>query len=96
VRNWNEGLIRRFMGAVAQAGPLFLSNLSLIRLDLLLVVALQLFAAYFKLLHFFLWLLKNLSLVKGKKLTSHIIIFLYHSLKIKKKTFYYLNSFVNS
>lgn len=85
------------MGAVAQAGPLFLSNLSLIRLDVLLVVALlQLFAAYFKLLHFFLWLLKNLSLVKGKKLTSHIIIFLDHSLKIKKKKFYYLNSFVNS
>jgi hypothetical protein len=54
------------MGAVAQAGPLFLSNLSLIRLDVLLVVALQLFAAYFKLLHFFVWLLKNLSLVKGK------------------------------
>jgi hypothetical protein len=84
------------MGAVAQAGPLFLSNLSLIRLDVLLVVALQLFAAYFKLLHFFVWLLKNLSLAKGKKLTSHIIIFLDHSLKIKTIFFYYLNSFVNS
>jgi hypothetical protein len=56
------------MGAVAQAGPLFLSNLSLIRLDVLLVVALQLFAAYFKLLHFFSLALKEFKFNERKKI----------------------------